>query len=72
MTVKEFMIKYKRKCKSFYLIPNILSNQTFNEPIWKYGFDISIVGNLPKEIEDREVVKSWKEDDKIIVIWKNE
>lgn len=72
MTVKEFMTKYKNECKSFYLIPNVVSNQTFREPNWKYGFDIMIIGNLPIEVRDKKVLKHFKEDDKIIIIWKNE
>lgn len=69
-TVKEFISEHKYENKPFYLIPNIVSNQTFREPYWKSGFETTLI--VPKELSDKKVIKSWHEDGMIVMIWKNE
>lgn len=69
MKVKDFIFNHKDENKTFYLIPNIVVNQSFNTPYYLKGLDVT--NKAPIEIEDKNVVKSWIEDDKIIVIWKN-
>lgn len=71
MTIKEF-ISCNKGNKKFYLIPNIVSNQTFSEPFWKSGFEVSSLNSVPNEIVDKNVIKHWKEDEYLVIIWKNE
>lgn len=71
-TVRQFMMEHKEENLPFYLTPNILSNQTFSEPRHHFGHEVFNIGSVNEEIIDKAVVKSWHEDDKIIIIWKKE
>lgn len=69
-TVRECMINHPNM--SYYLIPNILLNQKFDEPKHLYGHEVTNINMVHKDIIDKKVIKTWIEDEcKRIIVWEN-
>ena len=72
MTVKEFCNHHKHDSKGFWLCPSICKNMTITPRLYEYGIDYQNVGSIPNELLEKEVIKTFRENGVICIIWEND
>lgn len=72
MTLLEFCTQHKNDKETYWLCPNICSNQNITPRKYEYGMEFVSSGFIPKELLDKELVKAFREDGKYCLIWRNE
>ena len=72
MTVQEVCNQHKHDSKGLWLCPSICKNMNITPRQYKYGIDYQNIGSIPSELLNKEVVKMFREDNTICIIWKNE
>lgn len=72
MTVQEVCNHHKHDSKGFWLCPSICNNMNITPRQYEYGIDYQNIGSIPSELLNKEVVKMFREDNAICIIWENE
>lgn len=71
MKVIDFCKQNKGNKKGIWLCPNICTNMSVTARPYEQGLEYDRIGSIPIELQNKEVVKGFVEDDILCVIWKN-
>ena len=72
MTVQEFCNQHKHNKAGYWLCPHLCRNMNISPRPYECGIDYQNVGSIPKELLDKEITKTFREDGVICIIWRND